>query len=83
MDVSQLVIDGDIHQDAEMLARFSRAMSDYRILPALVLEPKNEADIQKAVHFARSQGLGLVSRSGGSGLSGVAVGPGIVLNLKR
>jgi len=83
MEVSQLKIDGDCYQDKEMLAKFSRDMSDYRILPALVVAPRNEADIVKTLDFARSRGLGVVSRSGGSGLSGAAVGPGIVLNLKK
>ena len=83
MDVTQLKIDGDCHQDKEMRAKFSRDMSDYHIEPALVVEPRNEADIVRTLAFARSRGLGVVSRSGGSGLSGAAVGPGIILNLKK
>ena len=42
MDLSQLQIIGDIHQDPATLEKFSRDMSAYKIVPDLVVEPKNE-----------------------------------------
>ena len=45
MDLSQLNISGDWHNDAATLEKFSRDMSAYRILPALVVEPKDEEDV--------------------------------------
>ena len=83
MDLSQLNITGDWHNDAGTLEKFSRDMSAYRISPALVIEPKDEEDVLKAVEFARKEGLSIVPRSGGSDLSGASIGPGIILNFKK
>lgn len=83
MNPNNLEISGDWHTDPAVLERFSRDMSAYRILPQLVVEPKNEEDILRTLRFARNEGLGIVSRSGGSDLSGASIGPGIVLNFKK
>ncbi len=83
MNPYNLKISGDWHADPVVLEKFSRDMSAYRILPALVAEPKNEEDILNILQFARNEGLGIVSRSGGSDLSGASIGPGIILNLKK
>jgi FAD/FMN-containing dehydrogenase len=83
MDHSRLNIAGDWHSDTHTLEKFSRDMSAYRILPALVVEPKTEEDVVKTVQFARNEGLSIVPRSGGSDLSGASIGPGIILNFKK
>ena len=83
MDLSRLNISGDWHKDSGTLEKFSRDMSAYRLLPALVVEPQNEEDILNTVQFTRNEGLSIVPRSGGSDLSGASIGPGIILNLKK
>jgi len=83
MDLSQLKITGDWHNHTTTLEKFSRDMSAYRILPALVVEPKNEEDVIKTLLFAKNEGLSIVPRSGGSDLSGASIGPGIILNFKK
>ena len=71
MDLSQLKITGDCYNDTTTLEKFSRDMSAYRILPALVVEPKTEQDVVNTVRFAGNEGLSIVPRSGGSDLSGL------------
>ncbi len=83
LDLSRLNIVGDCRNDALTLEKFSRDMSAYRILPALVVEPKSEEDVVKTVQFTRNEGLSIVPRSGGSDLSGASIGPGIILNFKK
>jgi len=83
MKLDNFKIDGDWHTDASSLEKFSRDMSIYRILPAMVVEPKNEQDVLNTLRFARNEGLSIVSRSGGSDLSGASIGPGIILNFKK
>ena len=83
MNPVDLNISGDWHADPAILEKFSRDMSAYRIVPALVVEPKNEEDVLSTLRFARNEGLGIVSRSGGSDLSGASIGPGIILNFKK
>jgi len=79
----RLIISGDLHADPAVRERFSRDMSAYRIVPALVVEPRDEEDVIRTLRFARNEGHSIVSRSGGSDLSGASIGPGIVLNFKR
>jgi len=78
-----LSIAGDIHLDPSFLDKFSKDASSYRIRPKLVVEPRHEQDILKVLGFAHNQGLSIVCRGGGSGLSGAGIGDGIILNLKR
>ena len=70
MNPDNLKISGDRYRDPKILDRFSRDMSAYRIVPELVVEPKNEEDVLRTLRFARNEGIGIVSRSGGSDLSG-------------
>jgi glycolate oxidase len=83
MNLNSLNISGDWHDDVDTLEKFSRDMSMYRIVPALVVEPQNEEDVVSTLRFARNEGLSIVSRSGGSDLSGASIGPGIILNFKK
>lgn len=83
MNLDNLKISGDWHSDAATLEKFSRDMSIYRIVPALVVAPKSEEDVLGTVQFARNEGLSIVSRSGGSDLSGASIGSGIVLDFKK
>ncbi len=83
MDLSQLNIAGGWHNDSKILEKFSHDMSAYRIVPALVVEPKTEEDVLKTISFAKNEELSIVPRSGGSDLSGASIGPGIVLNFKK
>jgi len=77
MNPYNLDISGDWDTDPAVLEKFSRDMSAYRIVPALVVAPKNEEDVLRTLRFAHNEGLGIVSRSGGSDLSGASIGPGI------
>jgi hypothetical protein len=63
MNPYNLDISGDWHADPAVLDKFSRDMSAYRILPALVVEPINEEELISTLQFARNEGLGIVSRS--------------------
>jgi len=83
MNPDNLHIRGDLHTDSKVLDRFSRDMSAYRIVPTLVVEPRDESDVLRTIRFARDEGLSIVSRSGGSDLSGASIGSGIVLNFKK
>ncbi|MBN1153801.1 FAD-binding oxidoreductase [candidate division KSB1 bacterium] len=83
MALLRLEIEGDIFQDQATLEKFSRDASSYKILPRLVIAPKSEDDICKIVKSAINDGLHITCRSGGSGLSGSAIGKDIILDFKR
>ena len=78
----ELDISGRVYTDQSSLERFSRDASSYRIIPKLVIEPANEDDILKVLDYAGKIGETVTCRAGGSGLSGAAISPGIILNLK-
>lgn len=82
MKESELRITGRVHSDKSSLERFSRDASSYRIEPQLVVEPADEEDVLKTLEYGRKTGNAITCRSGGSGLSGAGVGPGILLNFK-
>ena len=79
----ELSLSGDLHTHAAIREKFSKDASSYRILPKLVVEPKTEEDILRILKFARSEGISIVCRGGGSGLSGAGVGNGIIINFKK
>jgi len=83
MNSINLKIAGDFYTDPHTLERFSKDASSYKITPAIVVTPKHENDVIAAVNFAREHGLGVTCRAGGSGLSGAAVGDGLILNFKK
>ncbi|MBS3819884.1 FAD-binding oxidoreductase [bacterium] len=82
MKISDLPIKGNIHTDEAALKRLSRDASSYRIKPHLIAEPGNEEDVLKVLEYTQKKGGNITCRSGGSGLSGAAVGTDIILNFK-
>ncbi|MFI5714827.1 FAD-binding and (Fe-S)-binding domain-containing protein [Nocardia sp. NPDC051750] len=62
---------------------YSSDASNYRVLPEVVVFPRAEADIAAALEVARSEGVPLTPRGGGTSVAGNAVGPGIVLDFSR
>jgi FAD/FMN-containing dehydrogenase len=81
--MNQLKLSGLTHSDTTTLEKFSKDASSYRIQPALVAEPRTEADVIATVDFARKEGLSITPRGGGSGLSGAGIGNGIIINFKK
>ena len=79
MRLPQLQISGDIHHNSDMLKRFAKDASSYMMTPKIVANPKTEDDIIRLLQFARDEGLSITCRAGGSGLSGAAVGDGIII----
>jgi len=83
MNLSRLDIEGDIYQDQQSLEKFSHDASSYTIIPKMVAAPKSEDDIVKIIKYARQGELSITPRAGGSGLSGAAIGDGIIINFKK
>jgi len=82
MEPAELNLRGKVRTDPASLERFSRDASSYRIKPRLVVEPADEADVLAVLAYSRKTGESVTCRSGGSGLSGAGIGPGIILNFK-
>ena len=57
--------------------------SIYRIDPQAIVLIEQETDLLKVMEFSRRHGIPLTARSGGSNLTGNAIGEGIILEFSR
>ena len=64
-------------------AEYSSDASLYRVPPAVVAFPRDGDDLVAAVSVSRSLGVPITARGAGTSIAGNAVGPGIVLDVRR
>ncbi|MEU4433769.1 FAD-binding and (Fe-S)-binding domain-containing protein [Nocardia rhamnosiphila] len=62
---------------------YSSDASNYRVLPEAVVFPRTDEDVAAVLEVARSEGIAVTPRGGGTSVAGNAVGPGIVLDFSR
>jgi FAD/FMN-containing dehydrogenase/Fe-S oxidoreductase len=74
------LLEGEVRADPITIALFSTAACIFRRTPLAVVSPRSAADVAATVSFAKERGIPLTPRGGGSGLSGQALGAGIVLD---
>lgn len=76
-------LEGDFSFDNVTRVIYATDASVYKEEPQAVAWPKNAADIQKILSFARENGTSVTMRAGGTSLAGQAVGAGIVIDISR
>jgi len=69
-----------LNRDIDRLA-YSRDASIYRLLPELVVRPKNDADIQQLFKYANDDNKSVTFRATGTSLSGQTVTNGIIAEI--
>lgn len=71
--------------DGSALARALHASdaSLYRLPPLAVARPRHREEVEAALAVCREQGVPLTARGAGTSIAGNAVGPGLVLDLRR
>ncbi len=78
------LIKGDVKSDDATLASFSRDASLYKLVPKVVVFPKDSKDIQNLVKFVANQkGLSITPRSAGTDMSGGALTESISLSMTK
>ena len=89
MNIDQVVqelasaVAGIVDAGSRRRAEYSTDASNYRVVPQVVVLPKDEDDVIAAVGIARRHGLQVTARGGGTSCAGNAVGPGLVLDFSR
>jgi len=83
VDDLKKLIQGDVLGDEATLKKYSRDASLFEVMPQVVVYPKNVEDIKKLVTFAREHNASLTPRSGGTDMTGGAIGESIVLDMTR
>jgi FAD/FMN-containing dehydrogenase/Fe-S oxidoreductase len=77
------VAKGDVDDSARRRAEYSSDASNYRVVPQVVVFPRDTGDIVAAAEVSRATGVPLTTRGAGTSIAGNAVGAGIVLDTSR
>ena len=76
-------IDGEVDASTRRRAEYSTDASNYRVVPEVVVFPKDADDLVSALRVARELGAPVTMRGGGTSIAGNSVGPGVVIDTSR
>jgi FAD/FMN-containing dehydrogenase/Fe-S oxidoreductase len=76
-------IGGEVRFDAVSRALYSTDASVYQIHPLGVVVPKSREDILRTVLLARSHGVSITARGGGTSQAGQAIGDGLQIDCSK
>jgi len=79
---------GDVYADEETLEKYSRDASIFKVVPQVVVFPRDVKDIESIVLFVYENqdtypGLSITARAAGTDMTGGAIGEGIILDTTR
>ena len=75
---------GDIADDEETIAKYSRDASIFEVRPKLVVFPKDAEDVKHLVKFARThRGFSLTARAAGTDMTGGPLTNSIVVSFTK
>ncbi len=80
LDELRRAVRGPVHDDALRRALYSSDASNYRVVPQVVVVPRDVEDLLAVHEVARRTRTPLTVRGGGTSVAGNAVGPGIVVD---
>jgi len=89
MNISQIstelkkIIKGEVYDDDLTRGIYSTDASIYKIIPKLVVVPKDEEDILNTIKTAHKHKISLLPRGGGTSLAGQTVGDSIVMDFSK
>ena len=76
-------IQGEIFSSKEFREFYSVDASSYKILPKIIVIPKNEKHVINVVKIAKKIRMSVTVRGAGTGLVGGALNSGIILDMKN
>lgn len=65
------------------LAEYSYDASNYRVVPACVVFPRNDDEVARTLSVCHRLGVPVTARGGGTSMAGNAIGSGVVVDLSR
>nr|WP_245862515.1 FAD-binding and (Fe-S)-binding domain-containing protein [Georgenia soli] len=74
---------GEVDDSDRRRAEYSTDASNYRVVPQVVVAPRDADDVLAALDVARRLEVPVTARGGGTSVAGNAVGPGMVLDFSR
>lgn len=79
----EMVLPGGVQQSIFDRKSMANDASHYLLTPQFVLRPKTAAQVGDLLRASRGQNIGITFRSGGTSLSGQAVGAGLLVDTRR
>ena len=76
-------IEGDILNSAFDRGRYATDASIYQIMPQAIMVPKTWHDVEAALDFAKTEGISLLPRGGGTSQSGQTVNDALVIDFTK
>ncbi|MGY5152299.1 MAG: FAD-binding oxidoreductase [Candidatus Nitrosopumilus sp. bin_6a] len=83
LEILESEILGNIHSTDEFKEYYSVDASSYKIVPKIIVIPKNEKDVINTVKIAKKMNVSVTVRGAGTGLVGSALNTGIILDMKN
>ncbi len=77
------LIKGDVYDDRVTRLLYSTDGSIYKLIPTVVVAPRDDQDIIRLVLFAQETGVPLTARGAGTGLAGESLTTGICVDFSR
>lgn len=74
---------GTVDDSSRRRAEYSTDASNYRVVPQVVVFPRDPEDVEAALAVAREAGAPITARGAGTSVAGNSVGPGVVLDFSR
>ena len=74
---------GPVDDSSRRRAEYSTDASNYRVVPQVVVFPLDTDDVLAALEVARTTGVPITSRGGGTSIAGNSIGTGVVLDFSR
>ncbi len=73
----------DVDDSPRRRAEYSSDASLYRVPPVAVVFPRDAGDVEATLAVCREHGIPITARGSGTSIAGNAVGPGVVLDVRR
>lgn len=74
---------GAVDDSSRRRAEYSTDASNYRVVPEVVVFPRDRDDVLAALAVTREAGVPLTARGAGTSVAGNSIGPGVVLDFSR
>ena len=82
-DLARLVGESAVLGRATDLVRYASDASPYRLIPQVVVQPRDPAGVARVIAYGREHGIPVTFRAGGTSLNGQGQGSGILVDVRR
>ncbi len=76
-------LSGDVYFDRFTRGRYATDASHYQIMPVGVVAPRSVEEAERAIAFARADGVSVLARGGGTSQAGQTVGDSLVVDCAK